>query len=176
MAKGSDVDYATKWVTPAQPTTPYDDTWLKGGSAGQVLTKASGTDKDVIWATPSSGGGGGGTGADWRFPDFTVTREYMVRYSSPSMYPWEHPEWAPGVQLSVSTNTATPPTEFAWTNTTHRGYCHPLDVNGDLDPVWEWLKSHRLRWFDITGAGTDKSGNHDPLQAVAWYAHDETTN
>lgn len=29
-----------------------------GGSTGQVLTKASATNQDVIWATPASGGGG----------------------------------------------------------------------------------------------------------------------
>lgn len=31
-----------------------------GGTAGQVLTKASGSDFDVKWATPSAGGGGSG--------------------------------------------------------------------------------------------------------------------
>lgn len=32
-----------------------------GGTSGQVLTKASGTDYDSDWDTPSGGGGGGGT-------------------------------------------------------------------------------------------------------------------
>lgn len=31
-----------------------------GGSTGQVLTKASGADRDVQWSTPTGGGGGGG--------------------------------------------------------------------------------------------------------------------
>lgn len=31
-----------------------------GGTTGQVLTKASNTDRDTEWTTPSSGGGGGG--------------------------------------------------------------------------------------------------------------------
>ena len=33
-----------------------------GGTAGQVLVKASGSDFDVKWVTPSSGSGGGGGG------------------------------------------------------------------------------------------------------------------
>lgn len=38
---------------------------LPGGSTGQVLTKSSGTNDDLVWATPAAGGGGGsGTPSD----------------------------------------------------------------------------------------------------------------
>ena len=70
------------------PPADYDDSWLLGGKVGQVLTKVSGTDKDVYWATPSSGGGGGSGGAD--DPDFfafDIIREWgtSISYSS---YQW----------------------------------------------------------------------------------------
>ena len=43
-----------------------------GGSTGQVLSKASGTDYDVEWTAPS---GGGGLGAYEKIVDFTTTEE-----------------------------------------------------------------------------------------------------
>lgn len=123
-----------------------------GGSAGQVLAKASATDRDVEWITPSGGGG-----SDWQvLHDSTTTEdailqiavtnisvsEFMVYiiakpstnvqvYISPNNPNGNHYDGGYG-RFSIGTSTTTGNPKYAWAHIHHQvGTLLPVDKSSD---------------------------------------------
>lgn len=124
-----------------------------GGSTGQVLAKASATDRDVEWITPSGGGGG----SDWQvLHDSTTTEdallqiavtnisvsEFMVYiiskpstnvqvYISPNNPGGNHYDGGYG-RFSIGTSTTTGNPKYAWAHIHHQvGTLLPVDKSSD---------------------------------------------
>ena len=116
---------------PGKDGGDYDDSWLDGGSAGQVLTKSSGTDKDVYWATPSSGGGGGGAWYGYSMDITRTTTDYVILGSGVTA-----PSLNPGECVLTKEDVL-----FGKPFTRWRLLFAAMDSSGNWpSPAWDWVK------------------------------------
>ena len=132
---------------PAGPGVPA------GGTAGQVLTKDTGTDYDTSWTDPASGGGGGDmnwAGA-WN-AGTTYAENDVVTYANGL---WIAPaaitagtvpgtEPAPPAEMLTNEHMATPD-PHDWIGTAFRSYSSPNNTGPNN---YHWF------YFDVTTAGT----------------------